>query len=362
MARSGGVGRRWIGGEARQEALLHRAAQGAQPVRAAAEQVEQVVPESQSAGGRGACADGASAISAGAPLQGSQLLRIVHRMRRPHTRPRTHRTHRTHRTSNPLSCTACAALIRALARTARTARAARQTPCHARPAAPTHPFILHPQLARHTHPIPFPSMMPEALAAAEPKPWVPGPQVGGCGLSGCQCQCTLPLPQPLPYTSLHRAQHSAAHPPRQGPPSCLRPAVLHLAAGTTPNTPSRSCSHTHTQPLHVHTLTHTQPCHVHTLTRTHRTQRSATRSPRQRSPRTTHNTHTHTTFARAHAHTHAQEPALRNPLSQAEVSELLRARGADFWAVVRAADALRERVNGNIVTHTVNRNINYTNV
>ena len=41
---------------------------------------------------------------------------------------------------------------------------------------------------------------------------------------------------------------------------------------------------------------------------------------------------------------------------------LFRARGADFEAVVAAADALRREVRGDVVTYVVNRNINYTNV
>ncbi|GBF97862.1 hypothetical protein Rsub_11212 [Raphidocelis subcapitata] len=49
-------------------------------------------------------------------------------------------------------------------------------------------------------------------------------------------------------------------------------------------------------------------------------------------------------------------------LSEAEVALLLRARGADFDAVVAAADELRARVCGDEVTYVVNRNINYTNV
>lgn len=45
-----------------------------------------------------------------------------------------------------------------------------------------------------------------------------------------------------------------------------------------------------------------------------------------------------------------------------EVVALFQARGADFEAVCSAADALRERVNGDTVSYVVNRNINYTNV
>jgi FO synthase len=44
------------------------------------------------------------------------------------------------------------------------------------------------------------------------------------------------------------------------------------------------------------------------------------------------------------------------------VASLFRARGADFEAVVRAADRLRREVRGDVVTYVVNRNLNYTNV
>ncbi len=49
-------------------------------------------------------------------------------------------------------------------------------------------------------------------------------------------------------------------------------------------------------------------------------------------------------------------------LDESEIAELFSARGDDFVAVVRAADALRREVNGDEVTYVVNRNINYTNV
>jgi FO synthase len=49
-------------------------------------------------------------------------------------------------------------------------------------------------------------------------------------------------------------------------------------------------------------------------------------------------------------------------LRPAEIERLFQAHGADFEAVVGAADALRRRVNGDTVTYAVNRNINYTNV
>ncbi len=41
---------------------------------------------------------------------------------------------------------------------------------------------------------------------------------------------------------------------------------------------------------------------------------------------------------------------------------LFDARGDDFTAVVHAADAIRQQVNGDVVSYVVNRNINYTNV
>ena len=50
------------------------------------------------------------------------------------------------------------------------------------------------------------------------------------------------------------------------------------------------------------------------------------------------------------------------PLDEAEIVRLFAARGDDFSAVVRAADELRQRVNGGTVTYAVNRNINYTNI
>ena len=49
-------------------------------------------------------------------------------------------------------------------------------------------------------------------------------------------------------------------------------------------------------------------------------------------------------------------------LDESEITELFAARGDDFVAVLRAADALRHEVNGDEVTYVVNRNINYTNV
>jgi FO synthase len=49
-------------------------------------------------------------------------------------------------------------------------------------------------------------------------------------------------------------------------------------------------------------------------------------------------------------------------LDEADIVRLLGARGADFAAVCRAADDLRQRVNGDTVSYVVTRNINYTNV
>ncbi|BDA50059.1 FO synthase [Coccomyxa sp. Obi] len=48
-------------------------------------------------------------------------------------------------------------------------------------------------------------------------------------------------------------------------------------------------------------------------------------------------------------------------LSEDEITALFYARGADFDAICRAADTLRERLCGNTVAYAVNRNINYTN-
>jgi FO synthase len=44
------------------------------------------------------------------------------------------------------------------------------------------------------------------------------------------------------------------------------------------------------------------------------------------------------------------------------IAELFAARGSDFHEVCEGADALRARVNGDIATYVVNRNINYTNI
>lgn len=49
-------------------------------------------------------------------------------------------------------------------------------------------------------------------------------------------------------------------------------------------------------------------------------------------------------------------------LSEADLVTLFEARGADYRHIVRAADALRQRVSGDVARYVVNRNINYTNV
>ena len=48
--------------------------------------------------------------------------------------------------------------------------------------------------------------------------------------------------------------------------------------------------------------------------------------------------------------------------SETEIEKLLRSRGNDFDAVCLAANELRQKVNGDVVTYVVNRNINYTNI
>jgi FO synthase len=49
-------------------------------------------------------------------------------------------------------------------------------------------------------------------------------------------------------------------------------------------------------------------------------------------------------------------------LDEDELTALLRARGRDLGAVLRAADVLRQEVNGDAVSYVVTRNVNYTNV
>jgi FO synthase len=56
------------------------------------------------------------------------------------------------------------------------------------------------------------------------------------------------------------------------------------------------------------------------------------------------------------------KPKTDREWSELEIERLLRARGADFEAVCIAADDLRNKINGDIITYAVNRNINYTNI
>jgi FO synthase len=51
-----------------------------------------------------------------------------------------------------------------------------------------------------------------------------------------------------------------------------------------------------------------------------------------------------------------------NELTETEIVRLFQARGEEFALVCTAADDLRRRVNGDVVTYVVNRNINYTNI
>ncbi len=50
------------------------------------------------------------------------------------------------------------------------------------------------------------------------------------------------------------------------------------------------------------------------------------------------------------------------PVAETEIATLLRSRGADFGAVIEAANTLRKKVCDDTVSYVVNRNINYTNV
>ena len=50
------------------------------------------------------------------------------------------------------------------------------------------------------------------------------------------------------------------------------------------------------------------------------------------------------------------------PLDETSIVRLFAARGTEFAAVCEAADEVRSKVNGDVVTYVVNRNINYTNV
>jgi FO synthase len=49
-------------------------------------------------------------------------------------------------------------------------------------------------------------------------------------------------------------------------------------------------------------------------------------------------------------------------VSEAEIVQLFQSRGDEFATVCAAADDLRRRVNGDLVSYVVNRNINYTNI
>ena len=57
-----------------------------------------------------------------------------------------------------------------------------------------------------------------------------------------------------------------------------------------------------------------------------------------------------------------EDAAADKDLTIAQIERLIRARGDDFNAVARAADAARRRVNGDVVSYVVNRNLNYTNI
>ena len=50
------------------------------------------------------------------------------------------------------------------------------------------------------------------------------------------------------------------------------------------------------------------------------------------------------------------------PVAETEIATLLRSRGANFGAVIEAANTLRKKVCDDTVSYVVNRNINYTNV
>ena len=56
------------------------------------------------------------------------------------------------------------------------------------------------------------------------------------------------------------------------------------------------------------------------------------------------------------------QAAAGTALAEAEVVRLFGARGDEFNAVCAAADDLRRRVSGDVVSYAVNRNINYTNI
>lgn len=54
--------------------------------------------------------------------------------------------------------------------------------------------------------------------------------------------------------------------------------------------------------------------------------------------------------------------ATEDPPDKTDIVHLLQARGTDFSEVCKAADSLRETVNGNTVSYVINRNIHYTNI
>lgn len=49
-------------------------------------------------------------------------------------------------------------------------------------------------------------------------------------------------------------------------------------------------------------------------------------------------------------------------LGETDIVRLFRARGDEFTMICKAADALRQQMNGDVVSFVVNRNINYTNI
>jgi FO synthase len=54
--------------------------------------------------------------------------------------------------------------------------------------------------------------------------------------------------------------------------------------------------------------------------------------------------------------------AAGEPLGEADIVQLFQARGEAFAHVCKAADQLRQRVSGDVVSYVVTRNINYTNI
>jgi FO synthase len=57
-----------------------------------------------------------------------------------------------------------------------------------------------------------------------------------------------------------------------------------------------------------------------------------------------------------------EKSAAGEALGEADIVRLFSARGEDFATVCEAADHLRQRVNGDVVSYVVTRNINYTNI